>query len=76
MIAAALLMLSSCTTQDNKPPEEEAASAVLAQISEGPDVPPGLLVSGSLLFPVEFHWVSKGQLHTADVPHPVKIFRV
>ncbi|MCS4484979.1 hypothetical protein NXS08_05790 [Gleimia sp. 6138-11-ORH1] len=32
------------------------------------DSTPELLVSGSVLFPIEFYWVSRGQLRTADAP--------
>ena len=41
---------------------------MLNQVTEGPKDPPELLVSGSVLFPIEFYWVSGGQLHTADAP--------
>lgn len=68
LIVATVFTLTSCTVEENKPPEEDATSAVLSQVSEGPKDPPELLVSGSVLFPIEFYWVSRGQLRTADAP--------
>ncbi len=65
---ATMFTLTSCSVEENKPPEEEATSAELRQVSEGPKDPPELLVSGSLLSPIEFYWVSRGQLRTADAP--------
>ncbi|MDO4605937.1 MAG: hypothetical protein Q4B12_01275 [Bowdeniella nasicola] len=63
-----MFTLASCNVEENKPPEEETTSAVLRQVSEGPKDPPELLVNGNVLSPIEFYWVSRGQLRTADAP--------